>query len=582
MRKNIFKMLIFVVTLMCFPFTMHALDVSTTTELNACLATTGNTCKLIDDIDYGSVSYILIQNKEITLDLNGHTLKFNSPSGVYLHTKTVLTVMDSSDEQNGQIYNTKTSSGYGISMTKGSKVIVESGKIYAYYSAIYNYSDDDANEIIINGGEVEGYWYAAGVFDNDVITVNGGTLKSRGSVILNNGSDVYESTINIKGGKVIQLDDDNPAIYHPGVGTVNVSGGEIIGGAGIEMRSGTLNVTGGTIEATYNSVVTKKNGSGATTKGTGIGVSQHTTNNPIEINVSGGTIKGYAPFYQKNIEGNDSDALNKIKFNITGGKFIVTKSGTESVYSENFESFITGGHYSIDLDSKYILKPYVSVKLAEDDYIVKLVLENKTEALDVKEAQKEEAVIGLSEKNVEKASEIFLETIENDEELIDEVKGYDISVVLETSKKDSVDVDTKKYIEKKLSDKDVNLQYYDIDVVIYEKGTENKLGNITELSKPITVTLVLPTDIEKLKEGYKRTYYIARNHEGKVKLLDTKLSKDGTYLTFKSDKFSVYTLVYKDTIINPDTADNINLYIVLNLLSLFGLLGFAYNKKRFN
>ena len=85
-----------------------------------------------------------------------------------------------------------------------------------------------------------------------------------------------------------------------------------------------------------------------------------------------------------------------------------------------------------------------------------------------------------------------------------------------------------------------------------------------------------------MAEGYNRTYYIIRVHDEKVGILNATLNEDGT-VSFKTDKFSTYTLAYVDTkeekkaeVKNPNTADNGLLYIVLSGL---GLVSIAFVSK---
>ena len=96
------------------------------------------------------------------------------------------------------------------------------------------------------------------------------------------------------------------------------------------------------------------------------------------------------------------------------------------------------------------------------------------------------------------------------------------------------------------------------------------------------------TDLPKVEEGYTRTYYIVRNHNGVVEILDTKVSEDGKSLNFESDKFSTYALAYEDVakvVTNPNTFDGISTYLILGAVSLIGLAAISLyikNKKVFN
>jgi len=105
--------------------------------------------------------------------------------------------------------------------------------------------------------------------------------------------------------------------------------------------------------------------------------------------------------------------------------------------------------------------------------------------------------------------------------------------------------------------------------------------NKTELDKNVKVTLNIPEDLEKVKEGYTRKYVVIRLHEivnnntTKIEVNELKSidNGDGT-VTFETDKFSTYILTYEDikNTTNPQTFDGIGLYIIIGGLTLIGLI----------
>ena len=86
--------------------------------------------------------------------------------------------------------------------------------------------------------------------------------------------------------------------------------------------------------------------------------------------------------------------------------------------------------------------------------------------------------------------------------------------------------------------------------------------------------MLLPDELQKVEKEYSRNYYILRYHDGEVEKLDATLSDDGTYLEFESDKFSIFSLVYEDTLIveNPNTSDFISKYILLGVLAVISMV----------
>ena len=105
----------------------------------------------------------------------------------------------------------------------------------------------------------------------------------------------------------------------------------------------------------------------------------------------------------------------------------------------------------------------------------------------------------------------------------------------------------------------------------------------------------MPTDLLDVAEGYTRVFYIIREHDGKVELLETKV-EDGE-LVFESDKFSTYAIAYKDVensgegeaesepVVDteksdiPQTGDNVVTYIILAAVAMIGIVAFKKINK---
>ena len=142
------------------------------------------------------------------------------------------------------------------------------------------------------------------------------------------------TTINInEGASVSTTDPEAAAIYNPAIDSkVNVTGGEIEGATGIEMRAGELTVTGGDITGTGTPNI-EENDSGTTTLGSGIAISQHLTDKAIKLNISGGEITGNPALSAVNPEGNTDDPgeQDDINLTITGGLFVQGDDPSEDV-----------------------------------------------------------------------------------------------------------------------------------------------------------------------------------------------------------------------------------------------------------
>ena len=138
---------------------------------------------------------------------------------------------------------------------------------------------------------------------------------------------------------------------------LNISGGTITGATGIEVRSGTVNITGGTIVGNGNPFESDPNGNGSTTTGAGIAIVQHTTKNSIDVSISSGNISGYRAVYESNLQNNEQTDIEKIDISITGGNFEAINGGTEAVLVDDKEiisDIVSGGTFKGTLDESLI------------------------------------------------------------------------------------------------------------------------------------------------------------------------------------------------------------------------------------
>ena len=186
-----------------------------------------------------------------------------------------------------------------------------------------------------------------------VLTVNGGTIQGDSFGISGNGTR-HGTKITINGGTIKNTDDEGTAIFHPQNGELIVNGGTIkSSNNGIEIRSGTLTVTGGKISGGNGEPDSIVNGGGTTTSNAAVAIAQHTTKKLIKVNISGGTLAGGAALYESDPNKIYSDTtVDKPDIKVTGGTF------TGAVSTENVSGFITGGNFSAtDLD-EYIADGY--------------------------------------------------------------------------------------------------------------------------------------------------------------------------------------------------------------------------------
>ena len=128
--------------------------------------------------------------------------------------------------------------------------------------------------------------------------------------------------------------------------------------------------------------------------------------------------------------------------------------------------------------------------------------------------------------------------------------GEDMSIILEFEEVGTgADTAEKKAIEEKLGDKKVGA-YLDIELI---KKIGNDKTNITATTKEISISFVVPDSLINTDASVTREYFVIRNHNGNVEVLDTKFDATKKSISFKTDKFSTYALAYKDVTITAQT-----------------------------
>ena len=292
-------------------------EVSTVEDLTSALNNGGN-IKLMVGFS-GSINI----NHDTVLDLNGTTQ--NLQVGISAD----VTIMDSSEDHTGTITQTDKNA---IVVWNGASLTIESGNIESNITTIYN-----LGSLTINGGNISGetaiYHTARNgyteVEGNRVCNINGGTISGDyGLVIMGNGMAADGSVNNDKvvtnitggviraenGGQAIGTNasggayagfklnisggtidgGEGTAMYLPGYGITNITGGNIMAGQAIRIASGILNISGGTVTGTTVSNVNDDDlvpgGSGGTQGAVVVGKAGDGYVGNVEVNIYGDAV----------------------------------------------------------------------------------------------------------------------------------------------------------------------------------------------------------------------------------------------------------------------------------------------------
>ena len=219
-------------------------EVSTADDLKTAVQTDGANIKLMADIELSS--YLNINSRTITIDLNGKTLSRNLESAgmnghvIWIKSGT-LYLKDSSGDNSGKISGGKAHNGGGI---------YNSGTLYFQGGTITN---------------CRGSLTAGGIRNNGTLYLQGGVITGNHG---NDGGGIYnQGTLTISGGEISYNDCSTygGGVYSKSSSTLTITGGTITnntavyGGGGIDSNcninmSGSVNITGNTVNSSENNI----------------------------------------------------------------------------------------------------------------------------------------------------------------------------------------------------------------------------------------------------------------------------------------------------------------------------------------
>ena len=233
-------------------------------------ASPGDTIKLLSEItSSGTISI----KKQLTLDLNGQTLKTSGDNRINVVAGGDLTITDSSGGI-GSIEHTVTANESSAISVTGEESNVAKLTL-------------DKCEITVSGEGVDGYGIFAAKY-SEITSGEGVTITAGYSAISGHGENPNVD-INITGGEYTS--NKFAAIYFPCVGNLTISGGSFTGLSGIEIRAGDASISNATITATGKSNNTVAAFNQPTNWGMGIVVFDHqsyakdNSNEYLDINV---------------------------------------------------------------------------------------------------------------------------------------------------------------------------------------------------------------------------------------------------------------------------------------------------------
>ncbi len=534
------------------------------------------TIKLVSNIEVEKT--IDVNNKVFTLELNGKTITQPLINGKIGDTPAPIRLFNSSLTINDSVGN---------------------GSIFGYQCAVGVFVD---SSLTLNNGELKGEWYGLagnGANNNGTnIVINGGSISNADKD--KTGAAIYHpqtGSITINGGSIvgdlgIQLCAGNLSVMNINGGIIKGTGpderdskkgdGAIPDGAAISVvnRPGyssipKVNITGGTFTSDNSEALLAYTWSEIEKGKWG---KSDWVNAKDNVSVSGGSFNtdpsayvsdSYKAFQTEagftvapvatGIKLSDAEITLEENATKTITASLVPDGTLEAVkWSSDSKGVATVDEYgkitAVSAGKAVITAETESGIKADCTVIVIKPVKVNTPSIDTTQSSNE-IKVGINDKNADDilmdVANKIIEGAKNftDEKIAAEVvkaakDGKTITVVADIKEANTNDATVKTDAEKikKELEKSQNTatvaMYLDLSLII--KADETSIGNITNLDKPVKFTVVVPENL--VKEG--RNFYILRVHNGVVEKIEP--DQENNILTFSTDKFSTYAVIYED------------------------------------
>lgn len=239
-----------------------------------------------------------------------------------------------------------------VTIDKDSTIVADSEQLH--YPAVFIKGQDDS-----------GKTYAP------ELNIYGTVQSAKTPAIQGNGTDRGVSHVNVFEGAVVKS--ETLAIYLPQPCEVNITGGLVEGYCGIGIKSGTLNISGGTVRGVANDNVIGDEYSqtnGISYDGSAIMIDSYIGYaGQVQINISGNAV--VESKYSTAIReiGNDKSQTNLVGLDITGGTVLGAKD-TDAVLVRDVTAKdvnISGGEFSSIVKKEYCAPGFTPVTTANSE-----------------------------------------------------------------------------------------------------------------------------------------------------------------------------------------------------------------------
>ena len=312
----------------------------------------GAAITLADDV---KISGVILVDKKITLDLNGHNIAFSLKARFLIKGGDLSIIGTGTISEKEPYYapimlngSTENTANYSV-VTVGKDVT-----LIGWSGIFFNQTTDN--------GAPSNYGMVANLhgtieYKKDTNGDTGAGIYVNGTI----GSKSFDANnlypvINIY--NTAKISGEGLGIYAAGYARWFIDGANIEGTqAAIEIRAGELTIKDGSFKSTATEFSCNPNGNGSTTTGAAIAIAQHTTKRDITVNISGGVFEGLRALNESNPQ--ENDPAPRVDISITGGVFKGEISAEDSI------DFIKGGSFS-DLSGLAYVAEGKAYNLVED------------------------------------------------------------------------------------------------------------------------------------------------------------------------------------------------------------------------
>lgn len=252
------------------------------------------------------------------------------------------------------------------------------------------------------------------------------------------------------------------------------------------------------------------------------------------------------------------DVLNLTDLGVTS----IASGYNNSLYVGKVETNITGGKFSASV-SNYLDKFYVETNKNGAYTVSQREFRINAPEID-SNGVFENVTIGIN--GIDRFKQILIDSLKKSGIDFDETNTtFEIKVTEEDLSEEMLNEFTN--ASKEISKNAKVLKLFDINISLSNQS------NISELTEKIEFVIAIPDEFLDTDENITRTFYIIRNHNGEYEQIPVEIKDNMLY--FSSDKFSTYAIAYKDTVSsvkeeNPNTSDNILIFMSLSVLALVG------------